>query len=301
MKARSINLIALILPFLLAACTGEEWKGMPDVEISFSPAVNASTRATAGVYPTDAPFTVWAYSLPGGKRWKEHKQEARSLATGHNVGYNGGRWLPAPSLEWPGKENVTCIACSPLGIATAFTKEKGVIMDDFDATSGILPMFTEPVADCSVGSTGGCIALPFVHALSKVEFEVRSVADSTIVIRSLTLDNIKYKGDFTSLPHPKWEAGDDAMRVEFSSEPVVAGRVAKSIGSRMLIGQNINQGAVLEIDILDKDGNSVVQGRRIVTPTIIDMWMAGKCHKYPLNLTTSSAYPDSEVLRKFDI
>lgn len=300
MKTALIHFLMLALSFSLVACTDEEKGAAPDVPISFSPAINASTRATQSVYPSDTPFTVWAYTLPEGKAWSSFSAEALQYACASRVEFNGENWLPAPSMEWPGRENVTFFAFSPDGMNAGFTKEYGVTVNGFDATSGLLPMFTEPVADCTAYNTQGCIAMTFVHALSKVEFEVRSVADSTIVLKSLSMDDIKYIGDFSSLPSPQWKTDNRTMSVEFCKDNYVVGRVAKPVGNLMLMGQKINSKAILVVDILDKEGNVVVKDRRIESPVFVDKWIPGKYYRYTLNLTTSSVYSDSEVLRRFD-
>lgn len=301
MKILSRRLVALLFSFLLLACTKDDREVGPAMELSFNPAINASTRAVEGVYPVDEPFLVWVFALSGGKRWDDSATNAEPLATGCSVEFNGERWVPVPALECQATSSLTCFAIAPQGIASDFSLEKGVTIKDFDVTSGILPLFAGPIADYNVYNTQGCIALPFVHALSKVEFCVRSVSDSTIIVKSLTLDNVKYKGSFESLPTPHWSAGDETMCVEFCSEPVVPGRVATPVGALMLMGQNISGRAVLLVDVLDKEGNTVVQGRTIEAPEFADTWSAGKYKRYILNLTASSAYPDSEVLKRFDI
>lgn len=301
MKTLTKCLAALLLLFLPFACTEEERGVAPAVELSFSPAINASTRSVEGVYPADEPFEVWAFALPEGKHWNTDAATAATLAAGCSVEFNGEEWVPVPAVEWPRGNSLTCFAVAPKGIASGFSLRDGVMIEDFDATSGIHPMFAGPIADCTAYNTQGCIALPFVHALSKVEFCVRSVSDSTIIVKSLTLDNVKHRGCFTSLPIPHWEPDDEAMRVEFCGEPVVAGRVTKSVGVQMLMGQRINCNVELIVDVLDKDGNMVEQERRIEVPGFMDLWSAGKYNKYVLNLTASSAYTDSDVLKRFDI
>lgn len=301
MKTLTKCLVALLLLFLPFACTEEERGVAPAVELSFSPAINASTRALEGVYPADEPFEVWAFALPEGKHWNTDAAAAATLAAGSSVEFNGECWVPVPALECQATSSLTCFAIAPQGIASDFSLEKGVTIKDFDVTSGILPLFAGPIADYNVYNTQGCIALPFVHALSKVEFCVRSVSDSTIIVKSLTVDGVKYKGSFESLPTPHWSAGDETMCVEFCGEPIVAGRVAKSVGVQMLMGQRIDSKVVLLVDVIDKKGDIVELGRRIEVPEFVDLWSTGKYNRYILNLTASSAYPDSEVLKRFDI
>lgn len=284
-------------------CTEEESVRMPIVDISFSPAIISNTRATQGTYPTDAPFEVWAYYLPKSKRWSDNCSEAQQLTAGHKVEYNGSEWLPTPALAWPSDNNVTFIASAPLNIDTDFSIEDGIIIKDFDVMSGVLPLFTEPVADCDAYNTNGYIALPFIHALSKVEFEVRSVilSDSVIKLKSLYMDNIMYKGNFNSLPEPTWEPYGETMRVDFCNDEIVVGRISTSVGWKMIMGQYINNKVVLIVDILDSEGNTLVHDRKIELSLIVDRWQAGKYYKYTLNLTTDSASFETEVFERFNI
>ena len=57
----------------------------------------------------------------------------------------------------------------------------------------------------------------------------------------------------------------------------------------------------LLVDVIDKKGDIVEQGRRIEVPGFMDLWSAVKYNKYVLNLTASSAYTNSDVLKRFDI
>ena len=297
------NIAAFFLLLFLVACTKEQSVHIPVFDISFSPAIISSTRAADAGYPIGEPFEVWAYSLPKGKKWSSCYSDATQLAAKHKVIYNGEEWLPTPSLRWPANYDITFFASSPQSVDFGFTKERGVTIENFDATSALLPLFTEPVADCDAYKTQGYIALPFKHALSKVEFEVRSVivSDSIIKLKSLCLDNITYKGNFSSQPFPSWEPLDNGMSVEFCGKETIVDRVATHVGSLMLMGQTINHKAALVVDILDMAGNIIVHDRKIETPLITDEWHAGKYYKYIIDLTTAEASFDTHMFERFNL
>jgi hypothetical protein len=303
MKPGTLFVTAVVLCLFSLGCTGEECKHVPAVDVSFNPAIITHTRSVQGTYPQTAPFEVWAYYLPKGKKWSSHADEALQLTTKHRVEYMGSEWLPIPALKWPGNHNVTFMASSPQGIEASFSQEKGISIRQFDASSGIMPLFTESIADCEMYNTQGCIALPFMHSLSKVEFEVRSVSitDSVIKLKSLYIDNLMYKGDFHSLPTPRWETESSTMCVEFCRNEMKVGRVSTSVGYRFLMGQPVNHQVVLVVDILDKQGNLIIKDRKIETTLIRGEWHPGKYYPYTLNLTTSSVSLEPDVLDRFDI
>lgn len=284
-------------------CTEEEGIGMTAIDISFSPAIITNTRVSEGTYPQDMPFDVWAFYLPKGKKWSDHHKDAQSFTDKHQVQNDNKEWLPIPALKWPGNSNVTFMALSPQNLDAYYSNEKGIVIPHFDASSGVLPLYTAPVIDCNVYNTHGCVALPFVHALSKIELEARSVAftDSVIKLKSLFVEEIKYKGDFHSLPTPNWIPDEDTMRVTFCQREIQVGRVAVSVGCQMLMGQYGNYPLVLVIDILDKDGNILIKDRCLETTLVSNGWNPGKYYKYTLNLTSSSASLEADVLDRFKL
>ena len=112
MKTLTRSLAALFFSLFLLACTDEERAVWPAVELSFSPAINASTRAFEGVYPADEPFTVWAFALPGDKRWDSNAADAAPLAEGCSVEFNGEGWVPVPAVEATGKQSYMFCSCT---------------------------------------------------------------------------------------------------------------------------------------------------------------------------------------------
>lgn len=303
MKTKYPYIAIMFLLLFSFGCTKEEGIQMTAIDMSFSPAIISNTRASEGTYPQDTPFDVWAYYLPQGKKWSNHHQDAQSLTNKHQVQYSSNEWLPTPAMKWPGKDDVTFMASSPQNIDAHCFSEKGITIQNFDAGSGVLPLFTEPVADCNVYNTHGCVALPFIHALSKIELEARSVdyTDSIIRLKHLFVDEIKYKGSFHSLPTPNWIPDEETMRVSFCQKEILVGRVAVPVGYRMLMGQYGNYPVVLVVDILDKEGNTVVEDRKIKASLVSDGWYPGKYYKYTLNLTTVSVTIETDILERFNI
>ena len=85
MKTIYRYITTLLLMLFSIGCTEEDGIEMTAVDISFSPAIIANTRALEGTYPQDTPFDVWAYYLPKGQKWSDHHKEAESFTDKHHV------------------------------------------------------------------------------------------------------------------------------------------------------------------------------------------------------------------------
>lgn len=302
MKQIKTSMLLMLLLASAASCTDEKSEYLPQLYVSFTPAVTASTRAHSGEYPQDVPFGVWIYSLGENKSWEKNRQEATLLADNSIVTYNGGRWTNTPPVEWQGKQRLTVFAHSPYDDNVRYSNSKGVTIEDFDVTRGVYPLFTNSVVDCSGKRNGGCIALPFVPTLAKVEFRVRSMAqaDSTLRVRSLTMENVHYKGSFQSFPQATWTATDETMSIEFCSSPMMVGCSSQTVGTQMVLPQTVLHHVTLTVDVYDGNGALVVPGRKIVSRAIEGEWNVGKYYTYTLNLTTGSVTFTTDILDNYD-
>ena len=286
----------------VVSCKEETAEYLPSFNVSFSPAVTANTRAQAGEYPQDVPFGVWIYSLPEKQTWKKNSAQAKLLLDNSIVTYNNGEWTNTPILEWPKKQNLTVFAYSPLDVNATYSQQKGLEIKDLDVTAGVYPLFTNPIADCVAKYSGGCIALPFVPSLAKVEFRVRSMAqmDSVLRLRSLKIDKIHYKGSFQSQPQATWTPTSETMNLEFCSGRVMIENSSQTIGTQMVLPQAVQQPVELVIDIYNKDGVLIEYGRKITSRPIECSWNVGKYYTYTLNLTTDSVTFTTDIFDNYD-
>ena len=286
----------------VVSCKEETAEYLPSYNVSFSPVVTANTRAQSGQYPQEVPFGVWIYSLPQKHKWEKNSAQATPLLENSIVTYNNGEWTNTPVLVWPKKQNLTVFAYSPLEVNASYSKQKGLEINNLDVTDGVYPLFTNPIADCSSKYCGGCIALPFVPSLSKVEFRVRSMAqmDSLLCLRSLTIDKIHYKGTFQSLPQASWTPANETMKLEFCSGCVMIENTSQTIGTQMVLPQAVSQPVELVVDVYNKDGVLIDEGRKITSRLIECNWNVGKYYTYTLNLTTDSVTFTTDIFDNYD-
>lgn len=288
----------ILLLLTLMACTNNETEYFPDVYISFDPIVVANTRmADAEVYPYDRPFKVWAYSLPNGKSWEKNKDQIRPFMENVVISYKEGKWLPNTSYMWPPNCVLTVHAYSPQDLIATFTPDQGITFKNFDTNSGIVPMFSYPVQSNNGLLSGGCIALPMVRTLTKLEFAIRTIvsSDSVMILKSLCLDEVAYKGDFHSLPYAHWIVGEERMSLEFCNSPIKVISNRRKVGERLIMAQTTHASLKAIIDICDKKGNVIVSNRQITSQPLNKVWKVGKYYNYTLNLSTREIKLTTEI------
>ena len=89
-----------------------------------------------------------------------------------------------------------------------------------------------PQADMDKVESHGLIVLPFKHALSQIDFKVKNrvTANEEIIIKSIKIDEVKYRGYFTSLPEPSWTTGQDTATLFFFEGSQATGTNPEDIG-----------------------------------------------------------------------
>ena len=278
----------------LSACTKDEkkYEYSPDMNITFSPAVTVATRAMSAAYPVDMPFGIWAYRLPYNQKWDNATSEPALLLENSRVTCLNDIWQPEPSIKWPGNEKLTFFAYAPYDANMTFSRERGVEFNDFDATSGIIPMYTSPITDCDKELTNGCVALPFIQTLTKVEFKVCSSIANVgfrIFLKSMVIDNIAQRGSFNSLPEPVWGNLGDKRSLELCSECMEVGMSLKTVGFWMLLPQSPKSAIKMIVDIYDDKGELYAEDFELTTDVIKDTWGVGKYYTYNIVLSDHGA------------
>ena len=269
------------------------------MDILFSPAVNVASRASEAVYPQDTPFGVWAYSLPKNEKWSSTEMTPQTVLENARVTHSNGKWEPTPSTKWPGNDRLTFFAYAPYDANMTFTKERGVEFRDFDVTSGVIPMYTPPVTDCSKQQTNGCVALPFIQTLAKVEINVCSAIAHIgfhMYLKSVTIDDIAFKGSFQSLPQASWKQLDERKCVEFCDEKMEVGISMQPVGVKMLLPQAPQGPVKLKVDIYDNEGNLYTDDYELTTEPIKNTWNVGKYYVYNIVLSHNNATFNTDII-----
>ena len=129
--------------------------------------------------------------------------------------YDAGLWRPVESYSWKANYPLDFYAASPLAYAS-FDSEKGICFESYDTAMGYELLYTEPVLEREAGQTLGLVSLTFQRPMSLLRIYIKQelLSSSGILIKSLTVDGLKHKGSFSSLPQPLWTLEGEAEPYE---------------------------------------------------------------------------------------
>lgn len=288
-KTRYIQLIALLA---ILSCTNDEEKILHEVSVSFNPVLQENTRSTNGdTYPADTPFGVWAFSLPANKRWADDAPAATTYMDREVVSYSSGSWQPSVPYQWKSNIQLTFFAYSPAWLDASYNSENGITVADHDIDSDSGFMFTHPQSDNNNLYNYGCVSLPFVNALAKIKFNVRSKAalGRTLHLKHIYMDTLAHKGTFHSLPEAHWTTTGDCRQQDIFKGDLELGSAIMEIGSMMAMPKTTKQPIKLMIDIYNMNGQLVIADRAIETVSPTGAWKVGKYYEYTIDVYSDSA------------
>lgn len=228
----------------LAGCVKNEVT--PDVKegenvISFQAVVGkASSRSMieGNMYETNAPtFGSYAFFLPNEKNWETNSTEAELYIPQSEVKPSGNTpkvWQTETKYYWPKQGSLTFFSFSPyakLAGKTTCTRDKGLKITewDVDANQEEDVMVADIIADQKQNNSNGDyegVSTVFRHKLSQIiEFCVKTkedyahghtatannyvAGDKTFKLTGIYINNIKYKGDYTSGITTNYQPGND--------------------------------------------------------------------------------------------
>ena len=187
---------------------------------------NATSRYVAGEisgtkYPTGESFMVAASK--SATDWSETTEFWDGFQEVSYVGAQNG-WKTSKDYYWP-TYSLSFVAYSPAGLVGTTTladvtyTNAGWNFDDFvvptDQTQKIDLLYSDLIEDqTSNGNNGGYYGVPvvFKHALSSIHFKVvTDVTEADVILKSITISEVKYKGDFDGTD---WAAADDVESYE---------------------------------------------------------------------------------------
>lgn len=208
----------------------------PQMQMLFQPVMHIATKAEDILedYPSGQSFAISAWTLDKGSKWKEDKHDAVEYLSEEPVHFSHDwGWNLECGKLWPERnKGMTVIAYTPVGAYDGCSLEEGVTCSYDMLKTQVDLLYTEPQADMDKVECHGLIVLPFIHALSQVDFRVKNRVsrNEEIIIKSISIDDVKYKGCFTSLPEPKWKAEDAESSILFYSGSQYTTNVPKNIG-----------------------------------------------------------------------
>ena len=147
--------------------------------------------------------------------WALESQTGQPVIEAMPLQYDAGLWRPVESYSWKANYPLDFYAASPLAYAS-FDSEKGICFESYDTAMGYELLYTEPVLEREAGQTLGLVSLTFQRPMSLLRIYIKQelLSSSGILIKSLTVDGLKHKGSFNSLPQPLWTLEGEAEPYE---------------------------------------------------------------------------------------
>ncbi len=245
------------------------------------------TPASEAIYPEALPFGVSAWLLPEGQSFADHAAEASEFLTRCEVAYDGAEWSCVPTKEWsPKTTRLSFIGYAPYDAAAGCDAVRGVVFDNVDTSLEQTDLlYTDVVADRSKTESGGEVALPFRHALCRVDFRVKNLVadDEKVVVRSITLDAAAQCGSFHSLPEPAWQLDASRAPITFFEGEAPTDHTPREAGrSVLMLPQELDAPVTVEYDYTASHG--VVLHQRLSTKTVTTRLEAGRHYVYTLSV-----------------
>ena len=201
--AIAIRVLMLQLIAVSVICCTDSLGGRKNqsYDLRFELATSPNTKSQEG---SELP-AVWALESKTG----QHVIEAMPLQ------YDAGLWRPVESYSWKANYPLDFYAASPLAYAS-FDSEKGICFESYDTAMDYELLYSEPVLEREAGQTLGLVSLTFQRPMSLLRIYIKQelLSSSGILIKSLTVDGLKHKGSFNSLPQPLWTLEGEAEPYE---------------------------------------------------------------------------------------
>ena len=195
-------LILQLIAVSVICCTDSQGgKKIQSYDLRFELATSPNTKSQEG---SELP-AVWAFESKTG----EPVIESMPLLD------DSGIWHPAEPYSWKENYPLDFYAASPLAYAS-FDSEKGICFESYDTAMDYELLYSEPVLEREAGQTLGLVSLTFQRPMSLLRIYIKQelLSSSGILIKSLTVDGLKHKGSFNSLPQPLWTLEGEAEPYE---------------------------------------------------------------------------------------
>ena len=246
----------LVLMLTAASCTVDHKNDYdPQMQLEFHPVMYVPTKADAEaeVYPEGQPFAVSAWTLDKIYNWEVNAGEATKYLLNEPVLFSDNNgWNIECGALWPEKgQKMTVIGYTPVEAFDASTSEQGATCHYNMLTSQDDLLYTDPQTDMDKVENYGVIVLPFKHALAQVDFRVKSrvLQNEEIIIKSIKIDEVKHKGNFTSLPQPTWQVEDAETSLVFFEGEQATRNTPAAIGRTWnVIPQNFSTKVTVEYE-----------------------------------------------------
>ena len=243
---------------------------------------------TTSQYPEEVPFGVWAYTYNSKNKTVNTIHTQREIMSNAKVEYTDKEWLPNIPTYWPAGTQMLFFAYSPYSDKVKFSNERGIYWDDVDLTNDNTEyMFSYPISDCEREQCGGLIPLPFIRALSRVEFRMRLavIDERKLHLKGLRVANAAYRGSFSTLPLPHWELMEQTMDVECCDKEMPVMDEITLVSIHDFMPQTLKTKLIVVVDIYDNRGFCLDKNVEISTEMNVK-WHPGEYTVYTLNIST---------------
>ena len=196
-----VLMLQLIAVSVICCTDSQGGKKIQSYDLRFELATSPNTKSREG---SELP-AVWAFESKTG----EPVIESMPLLD------DSGIWHPAEPYSWKANYPLDFYAASPLAYAS-FDSEKGICFESYDTAMDYELLYSEPVLEREAGQTLGLVSLTFQRPMSLLRIYIKQelLSSSGILIKSLTVDGLKHKGSFNSLPQPLWTLEGEAEPYE---------------------------------------------------------------------------------------
>lgn len=300
-KMRILRRMAIILAAfsLLVSCTKNLPDNYdPDMVISFRPAVGMVTKTDGLSFPETSTFGVWAFALEKGLTWSKDAASAKPWISGSTVAFSNGVWKTTDARMWNEKSgSMTFLAYAPTDLKMKYDNAKGLCYEGHDILKDSTDiLFTDPVTDVNKIDVAGEVAVPFRHALSKVEVRIFAIdtQEAELHIKSIKMGNVAYKGDFSSVP-PVWTVKNDRTELEFCDEEFVLTKDEKQLKSLQVMPQTGERPLIVTYDLYLK-GKKFLVDQKIAAKPVMTTWEVGRNYIYALEMTLDSVVYKTDIL-----
>ena len=296
----------IAVAMLASACATEPHT--PEMgPVGYAPVIASTcnrTNASQNIYPNDVPFGVWVGALYEDKLWETAADESRVFIENEQVAWNGQKWNTATDHLWPSDASLSLMAYSPATAEAEFSIRNGVEFHDIDIlTDGNDKlMFANPVSNQLYTFNNGVINIPFTSALAQLSFAVipHVPDDVEVVVKKISLSNIRHCGSFCSLPEASWApSGDTYEVVVFEGEEGVMGSAYKQLGdSEWVMPQSVNAHVTVVCDYYAHD--TVIPNQVFETDEKM-IWRVGKAYDYTIKIYMDSiGFMHDVIFDEFD-
>lgn len=304
MKIFSFIFLALAAAFCSSCVLNRIEHYEPERDIVFDVVISTNTKGNVdSSYPKDMPFGIWSYSLPCEKSWAADNQDAQIIQDHQKVMYedSDGFWKPEGNPTWvDSDQNMSFFAYSPYSRECEFSKDDGLCISGYSIDEGPDLFFSDGLYDFNKNDSNGIVHIPFVRALTKVRFSIRSsLPDETcIVVKQLKLSEVATKADFSSLPMPRWEEHSKHQEVLFFDGEIIIDHDLVILGEGVyMLPQKLKPTITLLCDIVSGD---YVLHDQIMTADASMTWSIGKTCTYQLKVTTDLAFIIESILNELN-